>query len=149
MQKEITGIGRALLVSCLGVVSVACQQVWYLSISEDTSRQAVFCFSQRDNCRGDGVHFSDITFYEVNGQGEAARTVWAVEPNPDIENNTVIKKIIFGVVPKNWTESHPYKGFEAGKFYSVNGKYYFRKREGGGYDVLEGSEFYKKHVWKK
>lgn len=149
MQKEVRNIMSALSAICLGVLLVACTQVWYLSISKDASHNTVLCFSQRANCRGEGAHLSHVTFYEVNGQGDGIRKVWDLDPKIGIENNTTIKEIVLGVVPKNWTESHAYGGLESGKFYSINGEYFFRKRESGEYEILQRSDFYKEYVLKK
>ncbi|MDQ1835609.1 hypothetical protein, partial [Massilia scottii] len=146
MQKEIRNIIAKFVAICLGMFLVACTQVWYLSISEDGSGNAILCFSQKANCRGEGVHFSGITFYEVDRKGVREKTVWAIDSQPDIENNTIIKKITLGIVPKNWTETHPYKAFEVEKFYSANGEYFFMKRKIGGFEILQKEDFYRKYV---
>jgi hypothetical protein len=137
----------ALAVCVVTVFLSGCPQEWHFAVINvsDPSHPS-FCISQRSNCRGAAVSFPSFVVSEVDergryvADGKMIRPMWIIEPVADVP----LREVRYGRVPEGWRETKSTEPLQFDKFYSANGKHFFRIARANGEvraEVLTVEEF--------
>jgi hypothetical protein len=122
----------------------ACQQVWYLTVIDDSDlNHPRFCFSRFRNCVGSGPSLAFLSIDEVGEEKQFIRPMWQIERVED----ELLNEITYGVAPKGYKEVMKARPLEVGKWYSVKSEYFFRLTKSGDQnqvEVISLKEFSKK-----
>jgi len=120
----------------------ACERTWYLSIDGNSGVNPVLNFSSTKFDFDEGVQFSSLEISEVNEKGERIRIVWLIHGKSNRPEDYVLKRLTYGVLPRGWVEDQAAKPIVSGKYYEVEGEFYFIRGTEGKYQVFSRAEFF-------
>jgi hypothetical protein len=132
----------AAIIAALGSLS-ACPREWYLTIVSGVQGRPEFCISRSPNCAGEGVQMSSLVVTEVDRRGAQLAVVWSIQNHSEAKQDYVLKKVVYGQVPKGWSEDRVAEHLRAGGYYSVSGEYYFTQSQNNGWQVYSRADFLK------
>jgi hypothetical protein len=139
----ISCVKAILLLQVLFILG-ACQQVWYLTVIDDSDlNHPRFCLSRFANCEGYGPRIALLMIDEVDEERHTIRAMWAIDRVEDV----ALKEVTYGAAPKGYKEVMKAKPLEIGKWYSVDSAYFFRLSRSGNQnkvEVISLKEFSKK-----
>lgn len=124
------------------IALTACERTWYLTIVGNGGVNPILNFSPTQFDIDKGVQFSSLEISEVNENGERIQTVWLIHGKSNRPEDYVLKSLTYGVLPSGWVEDQAAKPIVSGKYYEVEGEFYFIKETEGKYQVFSRAEFF-------
>jgi hypothetical protein len=114
-------VGKLTIACCLCLLSMvlsACQQKYYVSISDASDpAHPVFCISSWPRCLGSVVSPNAILVLRVGNEPAPERVVWLVQ---SMNAARRYKRVVYGFAPEGWTTRKAPIPLKAGKFYQLD-----------------------------
>jgi hypothetical protein len=118
-----------------------CERTWHLEIVSQDASGPTFCFSNGGHCHGGGVQFSLMAVDLVDASGARIKPVWQVQCMDGQADQCMLQRLHYGARPKGWLEGKSAEPIQTGKYYGVNGTFYFMRRSDGRYEVWSREQF--------
>lgn len=134
----------ALLLLCAVCTQLSgCEQVWAFRI-EQGGETPVFLFARTGWFETAPVPLDNLTIDEVDGNNPKVGDTWLIEPGEGADDH-VLGRVRYGETPPDWKTIEPPQKLKVMTWYSVNGRYFFRRKQNGEYQVLDSGEFAEVH----